>query len=93
MMVQSRDPQPRNDREPFNPFSTAGWMWLAGAVFLALAPLGETPHLYQKVELLVYGWLKKPMDWFDLALHGLPILSWLVLAGYRLVQASRTEKN
>ena len=42
---------------------------------LGLAPL-YPPHLFEKIMMLVKGQLKKPIDWFDLFLHGSP---WILL--------------
>ena len=40
------------------------------AIIMAVMPIGETPHLVQKLELLSKGWLNKAVDWFDLLVHG-----------------------
>jgi len=42
---------------------------------LGLAPF-YPPHLFEKIMMLVKGQLKKPIDWFDLILHGSP---WILL--------------
>jgi hypothetical protein len=42
---------------------------------LGLAPF-RPPHLVEKLQLLFRGELVKPIDWFDLFLHGAP---WVVL--------------
>ncbi|MEE9374744.1 MAG: hypothetical protein V3V04_00245 [Rhizobiaceae bacterium] len=48
---------------------------LIGAVFLGLAPLFPEPHLFGKVKMLLAGTLTKPLDIFDLFMHGaLPVL-------------------
>ena len=44
------------------------------AVFLALAPFAPEPHLWQKLKMLADGSLVKPIDIFDLFLHGTPLL-------------------
>lgn len=56
---------------------------IIGAVIMALLPFGETPHLWQKLMLLKHGYLHQPMDWFDLLLHGGPLLGVLILVGLR----------
>ncbi|MBI5557114.1 MAG: RND transporter [Deltaproteobacteria bacterium] len=43
---------------------------------LGLAPF-HPPHLWEKLQLLAKGQLVRPLDWFDLLLHGSP---WLLLA-------------
>ncbi len=42
---------------------------------LGLAPFSP-PHIFEKVLMLLDGNLRKPLDWFDLLLHGTP---WLIL--------------
>jgi len=44
------------------------------AVFLAVAPLTPEPHLWQKLKMLFTGTLSRPIDIFDLFLHGVPLL-------------------
>ena len=43
---------------------------------LGLAPF-TPPHIWEKLKMLAAGTLVKPIDIFDLALHGIP---WLLLA-------------
>ena len=45
---------------------------LAVAILLAVLPFGSTPHLVEKLGMLVQGVLVKPIDIFDLVLHGTP---------------------
>ena len=52
------------------------------AVFFALAPLQPEPHLIEKLRMLSEGALTRPIDIFDLFMHGLP----LVLLAIRLVR-------
>ncbi len=42
---------------------------------LGLAPFNP-PHIWEKLQLLVKGRLVRPIDWFDLLLHGTP---WVLL--------------
>ena len=44
------------------------------AIFLALAPFSPEPHLWEKLKMLVAGTLVRPVDIFDLCLHGIPLL-------------------
>ncbi len=44
------------------------------ALFLALAPFSPEPHLQQKINMLLNGSLSKPLDIFDLFLHGTPLV-------------------
>lgn len=43
---------------------------------LGLAPFVPEPHLFEKVRMLFQGTLSKPVDIFDMLMHGAP---WLVL--------------
>ena len=55
---------------------------VVGALILGLAPFAPEPHLWQKLKMLATGTLTRPMDIFDLVLHGaLPLL-----LGVRLVR-------
>ena len=45
------------------------------ALLLGLAPFKPEPHLWEKLKMLADGTLVKPIDIFDLCLHGaLPLL-------------------
>ncbi len=44
------------------------------ALFLALAPFAPEPHLWQKLKMLFAGTLVRPIDVFDLFLHGTPLV-------------------
>jgi len=46
------------------------------SLFLGLAPFFPEPHLAEKVRMLMNGELNKPLDMFDLLLHGTP---WVLL--------------
>lgn len=52
------------------------------AVFLGAAPFTPEPHLVEKLRMLAQGQLVKPLDMFDLALHGAPLVL-LVLKAWR----------
>lgn len=52
------------------------------AVFLGLAPLTPEPHLWEKLKMLAAGNLVKPIDIFDLFMHGVPVVL-LLLKGVR----------
>ena len=51
------------------------------ALTLGLAPFVPEPHVWEKLKMLVAGELARPIDIFDLFLHGAP---W-VLLGLKLV--------
>ncbi len=38
---------------------------------LGLAPFNP-PHIWEKLQMLAKGQLVRPIDWFDLFLHGTP---------------------
>ena len=42
---------------------------------LGLAPFAP-PHIWEKLQMLMKGQLVRPIDWFDLVLHGTP---WVLL--------------
>lgn len=42
---------------------------------LGLAPFNP-PHIVEKLSMLIKGNLVRPLDWFDLFLHGIP---WILL--------------
>lgn len=53
---------------------------------LGLAPFVPEPHIWEKLKMLAAGNLKKPIDIFDLVMHGLPFLLLilrLALSGYQ----------
>ena len=55
------------------------------ALFLAFAPFSPEPHLWQKLKMLADGALVKPIDIFDLFLHGTS----LVLLALKLAKTAR----
>jgi hypothetical protein len=44
------------------------------ALLLGLAPFTPEPHLWEKLKMLAAGELVKPIDIFDLFLHGTPVV-------------------
>jgi hypothetical protein len=57
------------------------------AMLLALAPFVPEPHLWQKLKMLAAGELHRPLDIFDLIMHG----SGLILLGIKLVRGEKEE--
>ncbi|MGV6810632.1 MAG: RND transporter [Brevirhabdus sp.] len=43
------------------------------AVFLGLAPMAPEPHLWEKLKMLAAGTLSRPVDIFDMLMHGTPL--------------------
>jgi hypothetical protein len=59
---------------------------VVAALTLGLAPFLPEPHVWEKLRMLAAGTLSRPIDVFDLVLHGTP---W-VLLGLKLARlASR----
>lgn len=54
------------------PFSTL----IIISLTLGLAPFVPEPHVWEKLKMLADGSLTKPVDIFDLVMHGTP---WLLL--------------
>jgi hypothetical protein len=56
-------------------FKKIPWVFLLPtAVFLGLAPFKPEPHLLEKLRMLSAGQLTRPVDVFDLLMHGGPLL-------------------
>lgn len=51
--------------------------WLIIAFTLGLAPFVPQPHVWEKLNMLAAGTLSRPIDIFDLFLHGTP---WVMLS-------------
>lgn len=49
---------------------------IVGCLTLGLAPFTPEPHIWEKLKMLTAGTLRRPVDVFDLLLHGVP---WLFL--------------
>ena len=57
-------------------FDSLPWgLLIIACLSLGLAPYNP-PHLVEKLQMLFKGRLERPIDWFDLFMHGLP---WLLL--------------
>jgi hypothetical protein len=52
---------------------------------LGLAPFVPEPHIWQKLKMLAEGSLRKPVDIFDLLLHGAPfiLLALRLISGFK----------
>ncbi len=69
------------DRQPLHIF-------LLIALTLGLAPFAPEPHVWQKLKMLAGGELSRPLDIFDLFLHGTPwVLVLLKLIRFRKARA------
>lgn len=49
---------------------------IVAALTLGLAPFAPEPHVWEKLKMLASGTLVRPIDIFDLLLHGTP---WVLL--------------
>jgi hypothetical protein len=64
-------------------FNAIPWTFLLPvAILLALTPFKPEPHLVEKLRMLANGLLTRPVDIFDLFMHGTPLL--LVLCKFLL---------
>ncbi len=52
------------------------FLLVVACLTLGLAPFTPEPHVWEKLKMLVAGALVRPVDIFDLLLHGSP---WLLL--------------
>jgi len=62
---------------------------VVASLLLGLAPFQPEPHLWQKLKMLAAGELARPMDIFDLLMHGTPV-ALLIL---RLVRLGMTKAS
>jgi hypothetical protein len=53
------------------------WLLIVACLTLGLAPFVPEPHVWEKLRMLAAGELTRPIDVFDLVLHGAP---WVLLA-------------
>ncbi|HEY5602192.1 MAG TPA: RND transporter [Gammaproteobacteria bacterium] len=68
------------------------WILLVLALGLGIAPPGSHPHLLEKLSMLGNGTLVRPIDMFDLLLHGIfPVL--LVVKLARMLCLNVTTKT
>ena len=71
----------------FNWIAALPWnVLILACLTLGLAPF-TPPHIVEKLGMLFSGKLVKPIDWFDLFLHGTP---WLLLLLKGVVSLTRT---
>jgi hypothetical protein len=59
------------------------------ALTLGLAPFVPEPHVWEKLKMLAAGTLTRPIDIFDLALHGAP---WILLV-LKLTRLATKPRN
>ncbi len=59
------------------------------SLLLGLAPFAPEPHVWEKLKMLADGTLSKPIDIFDLMMHGTP---WTLLI-LKLVRLATTKNS
>ncbi|MDT8405274.1 RND transporter [Sulfuriflexus sp.] len=59
------------------------------ALLLGLAPFMPEPHVWEKLKMLAAGTLSKPIDIFDLFMHGTP---WVLLF-LKLIRMGTTKNS
>ena len=52
---------------------------------LGLAPFFPEPHIWEKLKMIAAGTLSRPIDIFDLLMHGAPFILAMLKAGAMLV--------
>jgi hypothetical protein len=101
--IAQRLPRARSDRhtrgrQSFTLSGTVPVKWLDRiplvvlllvAVPLGLAPFAPEPHLWEKLKMLAAGTLARPIDVFDLLLHGVPVLVLLLKLARMAVRRGR----
>lgn len=50
------------------------WVLVILCLTLGLAPFVPEPHIWEKLKMLAAGNLTRPIDIFDMLLHGLPFV-------------------
>jgi len=63
---------------------------IIAALLLGLAPFQPEPHLWQKLKMLMDGSLSRPIDIFDLLMHGSPAVL-LIIKLTRMVYLRRKQ--
>ena len=64
-------------------------LFVIASLTLGLAPFVPEPHLLEKLRMLAAGELSRPIDIFDLVMHGAPCVL-LLMKLYRQAQRGRS---
>ncbi len=64
-------------------------LFVLASLTLGLAPFVPEPHLLEKLRMLAAGELSRPIDIFDLVMHGAPWVL-LMIKLYRQMQHGRS---
>jgi len=62
--------------------------FIIASLLLGLAPFVPEPHVWEKLKMLFDGSLSKPIDIFDLLMHGAP---WILL-GIKLTRLNKVKE-
>ena len=65
----------------------------AVALVMAILPFNATPHLFEKVSMLVDGSLQRPIDIFDLLMHGTPTVLLIIRLVRQFVLGKQSVDN
>lgn len=65
-------------------------IFLLFALTLGLAPFVPEPHIWEKLKMLAAGDLRRPIDIFDLVLHGTP---WALLGIKLYLSAAKKDRQ
>ncbi len=72
-------------------FDRIPWsLLIIAALTLGLAPFLPEPHVWEKIRMLAQGALTRPVDIFDLAMHGAP---WLAILLKAIREVSRPQSG
>jgi hypothetical protein len=78
-----------DDRQPWHERVLPYRLLVPVALVLGLAPFRPEPHLVEKLRMLFSGTLSRPIDIFDLVLHGTPVLLLAVRVAAAVVARTR----
>ncbi len=67
-------------------------MLVIATILLGLAPFVPEPHLWEKLKMLADGTLGKPIDIFDLFMHGTPLVLLILKLAFSF-QQTKTAKD
>jgi len=59
---------------------------------LGLAPFTPQPHLFEKLQMLFASTLTKPVDIFDLIMHGTPVVLLVLKVFHLVINGNRKKK-
>lgn len=67
-------------------FSKKWPMFLLASLTLGLAPFTPEPHIVEKLSWLLEGHAFKPIDYFDILLHGSPWVLFILSLSLKLIK-------